>query len=67
MALSVYENSNRIYNETAGNGLKYIIFEFNRELFQQVIGTATGTRAAPPFLNIFVAKTLDDKIWKLAS
>ena len=49
MALSVYENSNRIYNETAGNGLKYIIFEFNRELFQQVIGTAMGTRAAPPF------------------
>ena len=27
--------------------LKYNIFEFNQELYQQLIGTAMGTRAAP--------------------
>ena len=46
--------------------LKYNIFEFNQELFQQLIGTAMGTRAAPPYANIFLAKVLDGKIWELA-
>ena len=47
--------------------LRYNIFEFNQELFQQLIGTAMGTRAAPPYANIFLARILDDKILKLAS
>ena len=46
--------------------LRYNIFEFNQELFQQLIGTAMGTRAAPPYANIFLARILDDKILKLA-
>ena len=32
------------------------IFEFNSELFQQMIGTAMGTRAAPTYANIFMSK-----------
>ena len=31
--------------------LKYNIFEFNQELFQQLIGTAMGTRVASPYAN----------------
>jgi len=30
------------------------IFQFNSELFQQVIGTAICTRAAPTYANIFM-------------
>ena len=47
--------------------LKYNIFEFNQELYQQVIGTAMGTRPAPPYANIFMANKIDDKIKEAAS
>ena len=36
--------------------LKYNIFEFNSELFLQLIGTAMGIRPAPSYANIFMAK-----------
>ena len=42
--------------------LKYNIFEFNNELYQQLIGTAMGTRPAPPYANIFMARRIDNKI-----
>lgn len=32
------------------------IFEFNSELFKQILGTAMGTRAAPTYANIFMSK-----------
>jgi hypothetical protein len=32
------------------------IFEFNREFFIQLLGTAMGTRVAPTYANIFMAK-----------
>ena len=35
--------------------LKYNIFEFDGELFQQIIGTAMGTRAAPNIADIFMS------------
>ena len=47
--------------------LKYNIFEFNQELYQQVIGTAMGTRPAPPYANIFMANKIDNKIKEVAS
>lgn len=48
--------------------LKYNIFEFNQELYQQVIGTLMGTRPAPPYANIFMANKIDDnKIKEAAS
>ena len=47
--------------------LKYNIFEFNKELFLQMIGTAMGTRAAPSYANIFMARKIDQKILDLAS
>ena len=47
--------------------LKYNIFEFNQELYQQVIGTAMGTIPAPPYANIFMANKIDDKIKEAAS
>ena len=32
------------------------IFEFNREHFIQLLGTAMGTRVAPTYANLFMAK-----------
>ena len=46
--------------------LKNNIFEFNEELFIQLIGTAMGTRPAPSYANIFMAKKIDPKIESLA-
>ena len=42
--------------------LKYNIFEFDSELYQQNIGTAMGSRPAPSYANIFMARKLDNKI-----
>jgi len=42
--------------------LKYNIFEFNQELFLQMIGTAMGTRPAPSYANIFMTRKIDPKI-----
>ena len=47
--------------------LKYNIFEFNQELFIQLIRTAMGTRPAPSYANIFMAKKIDPKILEAAS
>ena len=46
--------------------LKYNIFEFNGELFLQLIGTAMGTRPAPSYANIFMARKVDQQILDLA-
>jgi hypothetical protein len=45
--------------------LKYNIFEFNKNLYQQEIGTAMGTRVAPTVANIFMSE-IDNKIQKFA-
>ena len=37
--------------------LKYNIFEFNKELFIQLIGTAMGSRPAPSYAKIFLWQT----------
>ena len=42
--------------------LKWNIFEFDNELFLQIIGTAMGTRPAPAYANMFMAKQMDEKI-----
>ena len=47
--------------------LKSNIFEFNSELFLQIIGTAMGTRAAPNYANLFMARKIDPKILDLAT
>ena len=44
--------------------LKLNIFEFDNELFLQLIGTAMGTRPAPAYANLFMAKKIDDQIVK---
>ena len=36
--------------------LKFNVFEFDLKLFAQKIGTAMGTRLAPAFANLFMAK-----------
>ena len=41
---------------------KFNIFEFNSELFFQLIGTAMGTKPAPSYANIFMARRIDNKI-----
>ena len=46
--------------------LKYNIFEFNSELFLQLIGTAMGTRPAVSYANIFMARRIDQQILDLA-
>ena len=47
--------------------LKHNIFEFNKELFIQLIGTAMGSRPAPSYANLFMAQKIDPVILKLAS
>ena len=47
--------------------LKNNIFEFNSELFIQMIGTAMGTRPALSYANIFMARKIDSKIVALAN
>ena len=46
--------------------LKNNIFEFNEEQFIQLIGTAMGSRPAPCYANIFMAKKIDTQIENLA-
>ena len=47
--------------------LKFNIFEFNSELFLQLIGTAMGTKPAPSYANIFMARKIDIAIEELAA
>ena len=44
--------------------LKYNIFEFNGDFFQQIIGTAMGSKPAPPYANIFMSRKIDNPIMK---
>ena len=46
--------------------LKNNIFEFNEELFKQVIGTAMGCKPAPDYANIFMTQRIDPKIIEIA-
>ena len=45
--------------------LKNNIFEFDEELFIQLIGTAMGTRPAPSYANIFMARNIDKNITRI--
>ena len=47
--------------------LKYNIFELNKELYLQLIGTAMGSRPAPSYANIFMAKKIDPLISEIAT
>ena len=47
--------------------LKSNIFEFNSELLLQLIGTAMGTKCAPNYSNIFLARKIDGDILRLAA
>ena len=42
--------------------LKNNIFEFNKELFIQLIGTAMGTKCAPNYSNLFMARKIDPEV-----
>ena len=44
--------------------LKYNIFEFNGDLFQQKVGTAMGSKPAPSYPNISIAKKIDPEVKK---
>ena len=46
--------------------LKNNLFEFNGDLFKQLIGTAMGTHPAPNYANIYLTKRIDDKIIEFA-
>ena len=46
--------------------LKHNIFEFNNQLYQQLIGTAMGTKCATNYSNIFMAHRIDPEIIKMA-
>ena len=46
--------------------LKYNLFEFNGEMYQQQIGTAMGSRPAPSYANIFLARKIDNQIINIA-
>ena len=46
--------------------MKYNIFEFNSELYQQLIGFAMGSRPAPNVANNFMAECIDKNILKIS-
>ena len=46
--------------------LKNNLFEFDNEIWKQLIGVAMGSRPAPSVANIFMAKKIDNVILKLA-
>jgi hypothetical protein len=46
--------------------LQNSIFEFNKELYQQKVGTSMGTKPAPPYANIFMDKIIDKRILNIA-
>ena len=46
--------------------LKYNIFEFDKSLYQQMVGTAMGSSLAPSYANMFMARQIDKKIKELA-
>lgn len=46
--------------------LKYNIFILDKDLYQQQVGTAMGTKPAPSYANISLAKNIDPKIIELA-
>ena len=43
--------------------LKHNYFEFGQDVYQQILGTAIGTKFAPPYANIFMAD-LEEEILK---
>ena len=43
--------------------LKHNYFECGQDVYQQILGTAIGTKFAPPYVNIFMAG-LEDEIFK---
>ena len=46
--------------------LKYNIFEYNGDLYQQDIGTAMGSRPAPSISNICMANKIDNQFIKMS-
>ena len=46
--------------------LKYNIFILDKDLYQQQVGTAMGTKPAPAYANINLAENIDPKIIELA-
>ena len=42
------------------------IFEFDKELYKQDIGTAMGAQPAPSYANMFMDKKIDKKLWQIA-
>ena len=42
--------------------LKHNYFEFGQDVYQQILGTAIGTKFAPPYANIFMA-SLEEEIF----
>ena len=42
--------------------LKYNIFRFDKNLYQQKIGTAMGSKPAPLYANIYLPKRIDNEI-----
>ena len=41
------------------------IFEFNQDLWKQLVGVAMGVHPAPSYANIYLARRLDDQITAL--
>ena len=45
--------------------LKYNLFEFDKSIYQQLIGTSMGSKPAPSYANIYLAKRIDNEILRL--
>ena len=46
--------------------LKKNIFEFNKDLFKQLVGAAMGTPPAPSYANIYLAERIDRQIREMS-
>ena len=46
--------------------LQHSVFEFNEELYQQKVGTSMGTKPAPSYADIFMARKVDKRFFEIA-
>ena len=60
----IKETSSEFISKLMELVLKYNLFEFHGAPYQQLIGTAMGSKPAPSYANIYLAKRIDTEIEK---
>ena len=46
--------------------LKFSVFKFNNELYQQKVGTSMRTKPSPSYADIFISRKVDKRFFEIA-